>query len=56
VRKVGRGKYSEVRKILLRLNNAVQRAVPGLRGHQRRHGREMYHQSIETGEEEEDQT
>ena len=55
VRKVGRGKYSEVSQILVTWQMLLKYSV-GLRGCKRRHGGEVHYQSFEARQEEENKT
>lgn len=54
VRKVGRGKYSEV-SFLVRDLRFMQNMAIGFRGYQRCQRREMHHQGAQTSQEKENQ-
>ena len=56
VRKVGRGKYSEVCPACTLCHPSSLNRLPGLRGNQHSKRRKMHYQSTETGQEEENQT
>ena len=55
VRKVGRGKYSEVSQIFLGTQMSLKHSA-GLRGCKCRHGGEVHYQSLKARQEEENKT